>query len=98
MSAPTTELTDWRQRAACRDLDPDDFFPEGPETAPGVAAQVEQAKQVCSGCPVRLRCLLWAMGTKTDHGVWGGMTETERASARRTEMRRTARARKEAAA
>ncbi len=98
MSTLTTESADWRHRAACRDTDPDLFFPVGDDQAPANAAQIERAKQVCASCPVRLRCLLWAMNTKTDHGVWGGMTEAERASARRMEMRRAAQVRKEAAA
>jgi WhiB family redox-sensing transcriptional regulator len=97
MSAPT-DPAGWRYRAACRDEDPELFFFEGSPDAPANTAQINEAKKVCAGCPVQLRCLLWAMKTKTDYGVFGGLTETERASARRMEMRRAAQVRKEAAA
>jgi WhiB family transcriptional regulator, redox-sensing transcriptional regulator len=41
------------------------------------------AKQVCRGCPVRTECLVYAMETPVDHGVWGGLTERERRRLRR---------------
>ena len=41
---------DWRHRAACRDVDPELFFPIG-NTGPALM-QIEEAKQVCRRCPV----------------------------------------------
>jgi WhiB family transcriptional regulator, redox-sensing transcriptional regulator len=67
---------DWRHRAACRDVDPELFFPVG--TTGPAADQVEQAKAVCRGCPVSATCLSWALDTGQDSGVWGGLTEEER--------------------
>jgi WhiB family redox-sensing transcriptional regulator len=67
---------DWRLLAACRHADPDLFFPvsgSGPSLD-----QVIQAKVICAGCPVRLQCLAFALATRQDHGVWGGMSEEER--------------------
>jgi WhiB family transcriptional regulator, redox-sensing transcriptional regulator len=72
---------DWRHHAACRDVDPDLFFPLGTEGAS--LPQIEQAKQICRTCPVRPPCLRWAL----DHGVtgvWGGTTEEERRKHRRS--------------
>ena len=66
---------DWRNYAACRDADPDLFFPLG--TVGASLPQIEQAKQVCRACPVSRACLHWAL----DHGVagvWGGTTDEER--------------------
>lgn len=80
----------WWQRAACRSADPDLFFPVGADDSPATARQVTEAKQVCAACPVRLRCLLWAMDTRTDYGVWGATTGAERRALRRREMRRAA--------
>ena len=67
---------DWRDHAACRDADPDLFFPGG-----GIRsawAQVRMAKLICRGCPVSIACLSWALATDQEHGIWGGLTEDER--------------------
>ncbi len=73
--------TDWRGDAACRGLDPDLFFPVG--TAGPALGQINRAKRVCAGCPVRARCLDWALVTGQDAGVWGGTSEDERRALRR---------------
>lgn len=73
--------TDWRHRAACRDVDPDLFFPLG--TVGASVPQIEQAKQICRACPVCPSCLRWALDHGAD-GVWGGTTEEERRRQRRS--------------
>lgn len=76
----------WRDRAACRDEDPELFFPIG---STGVALeQVERAKAVCRRCEVSEQCLEWALETNQDAGVWGGLSEDERRSLRRARQRR----------
>ncbi|TSD40537.1 WhiB family transcriptional regulator [Rhodococcus sp. KBS0724] len=37
------------------------------------------AKKICGDCPVRSHCLTHALDTPEPHGVWGAMTERERA-------------------
>jgi len=78
---------DWRHRAACRDEDPELFFPIG-NTGPALL-QIEDAKAVCRRCDVVDQCLQWALESGQDAGVWGGMSEDER----RALKRRAARAR-----
>jgi WhiB family transcriptional regulator, redox-sensing transcriptional regulator len=78
LSAETVTMPgwDWRLLAACRHADPELFFPvsgSGPSLD-----QVTQAKVICAGCPVRRQCLAFALDTRQDHGVWGGMSEEER--------------------
>jgi WhiB family redox-sensing transcriptional regulator len=75
------EVADWRHRGACGTHDPDQLFVAG-------AAQ-RQVKAVCTGCPVRLRCLAEALDRRIEFGVWGGMTERERRALlhRRPEVR-----------
>ena len=89
MSATVTtyDPNDWRQDAACRDLDTAVFFPETDEA-------VAAAKAVCASCPVREACLDFALITRQDDGVWGGLDETER---RRVRRRRQEAARRKAA-
>lgn len=41
------------------------------------------AKAVCSTCPVRADCLLHAIVTKDDYGVWGGTVPDQRKRIRR---------------
>ena len=72
---------DWRQRAACRDEDPELFFPLS-DIGPG-AHQVARAKTVCARCPVRAECLDYAVANGLDHGIFGGATESERRTLRR---------------
>jgi WhiB family redox-sensing transcriptional regulator len=67
---------DWTSRAACRDKDPELFFPVS-DMGPG-ARQVTEAKAVCAGCPVRSACLDYALDNGLDHGIFGGMTEKDR--------------------
>lgn len=69
-------VTDWRNRAACRDQDPELFFPVS-EVGPG-ECQVAEAKAVCAGCPVRAECLRFAIEEGLDYGIFGGQTASER--------------------
>ena len=71
----------WRSDAECRDLDPNLFFPVG-VTGPAVD-QIAAAKEICAICPVRELCLEFALLTRQDDGVWGGLGETERRRVRR---------------
>jgi WhiB family redox-sensing transcriptional regulator len=71
---------DWRERAKCRDEEPELFFPVG--TSGPALLQVAEAKTVCRQCPVVAECLAWALGSGQDHGVWGGMSEDERRALR----------------
>jgi WhiB family transcriptional regulator, redox-sensing transcriptional regulator len=67
---------DWRAHAACRDEDPELFFPVG--TSGPAVLQVEQARQVCLRCRVSGPCLAWALASGQEFGVWGGTSEDER--------------------
>lgn len=78
----------WREKAACLDMDTELFFPIG---ASGPALdQIEQAKAVCRRCGVIAQCLAWAIKTNQHDGVWGGQSEDERRTHRRRQQRRRA--------
>ena len=66
----------WWQRAACRDIGPAVFFPAGNPKLAGV--DEERAKGLCSSCPVRARCLAFAIEHGEADGVWGGLSAEER--------------------
>jgi WhiB family transcriptional regulator, redox-sensing transcriptional regulator len=67
---------DWRDDAACRDADPELFFPDGDIRS--TQAHVKTAKLICRGCPVSAVCLNWALDSGQEAGIWGGLTEGER--------------------
>jgi WhiB family redox-sensing transcriptional regulator len=68
---------DWRADAACRDADPELFFPE-----PGQLPQTAKAKEVCAGCAVRGPCLDNALhgplARDDRHGIFAGTTARDR--------------------
>lgn len=86
----------WRRDAACKDIDPNLFFPVGVTGA--AVDQIDTAKSICSGCPVRMDCLDFAITTNQEFGVWGGTTEDERRVLRRKWRAAIRRQRAEAAA
>jgi WhiB family redox-sensing transcriptional regulator len=90
--APSADLpvnTNWRAHAACREEDPDLFFPIG--TTGLALLQIEEAKAVCRRrCPVMEHCLQWALESGQEHGVWGGTDEDERRRIKRRAARRRA--------
>ena len=73
---------DWRDSAACRDHDPEQWFPVG--TSGPAQLQAEQAKAVCRRCPVTDECLQSSFESGFSAGVWGGMDEDERRAYSRT--------------
>ena len=75
----------WRQRASCRSVDPDLFFPVG--TTGMAVEQIDSAKAVGQACPVNKPCLDFALATNQDSGIWGGTSEEERRSLRRQWLR-----------
>ncbi|WP_260327844.1 WhiB family transcriptional regulator [Streptomyces sp. Ag109_O5-1] len=75
------EEEEWRHEAACRQEDPELFFPVG--TSVDALVQTRQAKAVCAGCSERLACLAFALDTDQRYGVWGGLSEDERRAMKR---------------
>ena len=75
----------WRDRAACLDEDPELFFPIG-NTGPAFR-QIEKAKAVCRRCSVVETCLSWAMESRQEDGVWGGLAADERIALKRRNAR-----------
>ena len=87
----TIASDEWRRTAACRDTDPDLFFPVG-TTGPAIE-QTENAKAVCRQCDAQSDCLDFALATNQDSGIWGGTSEEERRQLRKkynNRVRRTA--------
>ena len=78
LTAPHLE---WMTYAACRDQDPDLFFPLS--TLRASDPQTHEAKSICQDCVVVAICLRYALSTHQEAGIWGGQTEQERARLQR---------------
>jgi len=70
MTAPTTGVApmtcETRLPAVpCHVGDPDLWFAENP-------GDLERAKALCAGCPIRVQCLTAALERQEPWGVWGG--------------------------
>jgi WhiB family redox-sensing transcriptional regulator len=75
----------WRNGAACLDENPELFFPIG--SAYPALLQTDEAKAVCGRCEVVDTCLKWAIDSRQEAGVWGGLAENERHALRRRNAR-----------
>lgn len=69
----------WHASAACRGMSTASFYP-------GQGGDLDEARAVCGGCPVRQECLGAALDLPAvgDFGVWGGTSERQRRQLRRT--------------
>ncbi|QHE68369.1 WhiB family transcriptional regulator [Rhodococcus sp. WAY2] len=71
---------DWRHEGSCRGTDTDMFFsPDDREQRTIRARRERRAKQICGDCPVLSECRTHALTAAERYGIWGGMSETERA-------------------
>jgi WhiB family redox-sensing transcriptional regulator len=80
---PQNSRRNWRDDATCSKpgYDAELWFPVS-SFGPGLV-QTATAKAVCaSRCPVIEECLKWAMETRQETGVWGGLSEDERKAMR----------------
>lgn len=72
--------TAWADRAACRGMDTDLFYPIG--HGPGAYRATRDAQRVCATCPVARQCLQYALLLNDEHGIWGGLTPEQRRALR----------------
>ncbi|MGF3055631.1 WhiB family transcriptional regulator [Microbacterium sp. YY-01] len=66
----------WMRDALCAETDPEAFFAEKGES-------VTPARTICASCTVQPECLTYALETRQQYGIWGGLTARERADMRR---------------
>ena len=67
----------------CSQVDPEAFFPQE-KAGNSLSSYYDErgAKQLCSTCPYKVQCLLYAL--KNDEvGIWGGTTDGQRKSIKR---------------
>ena len=79
---PSVERWDWQLLAACRGMESSLFFAPDGERSRARNRRIANAKTVCAGCPALTDCRSYALSAGETFGIWGGLTEDERASAR----------------
>lgn len=79
MALRNDHMIEWQVRAACRGPHSSVFFPPPrPERREEKRRRELSAKAICDSCPVRDACLDYALDIREQHGIWGGLSETER--------------------
>jgi len=73
---------DPRNNPACANEDPELFFPVGREGLWDMAL-VADAREICSRCPVLVKCHDWAMESGEPNGIVAGRTPNERKALKR---------------
>ena len=72
-------LRPWQDAAACRGEDSTWFFPADAEQRRARLRREARAKAVCWQCPVMQLCRDHALRVEEPAGIWGALTEEERA-------------------
>ena len=70
---------EWQLHGACRGGDSDLFFHPYGEREPSRSRREQAALAICRSCPVMQSCRSYALAAREPYGVWGGLTETDRA-------------------
>ncbi|XTP38437.1 WhiB family transcriptional regulator (plasmid) [Mycobacterium sp. TJFP1] len=83
----TSEAWAWQLAARCRGEDSSVFFTPDGERGSARKRRHDRAKAICSQCPVIGACRAHAMKYREPYGVWGGMSEDDRANCVRPRLR-----------
>jgi WhiB family redox-sensing transcriptional regulator len=76
---PLVAYWEWQTAAACRGMDSSLFFHPPKERKTAKAKRITTAKAICHDCPARQDCAAHALRVREPYGVWGGLSEDERA-------------------
>jgi len=78
----STEKWRWQRHGACRGANPELFFHPDGKRGPEHRRREQAAAAICRGCPVVADCRAHALAAPEPHGVWGGLSESEREAIR----------------
>ncbi|MGS0684493.1 WhiB family transcriptional regulator [Nakamurella sp. GG22] len=70
---------EWQNQAACRGMDSSTFYHPTGEPIDVRGNRIAAAKIICNQCPVITECLDHALRVREPYGIWGGLSEAERA-------------------
>lgn len=70
---------EWWNRAACRGMGDNLFFDPYDEPRRAQLERISLAKTICQECAVMTKCREYALQQGEPYGIWGGLSEHERA-------------------
>lgn len=79
LPVPLMETYEWQYEGACMGVDSEVFFSPESERGAKRERREEAAKALCRRCPVIEKCREHALAVREPYGVWGGLSESERA-------------------
>jgi WhiB family transcriptional regulator, redox-sensing transcriptional regulator len=74
------DFWEWQLVAACRGMDVSIFFHPPEERNRARQERIAQAKAICNNCLAINECRAHALQVREPYGVWGGLSEDERAN------------------
>lgn len=88
---PLLDIWEWRSRGLCSRRSPKNiqlmdalfYAQHGERPSKAQAKRHDQAKAICAMCPVLEQCREHALKNDERFGIWGGLTEKERAAIKR---------------
>ena len=80
LPGPLLDHYDWQRDAACRGMDSGTFFHPPAERNDARRERIDRAKAICAACPAVAECLEHALSVREPYGIWGGLSEDERAA------------------
>ena len=79
LPGPGIDIYEWQLHAACRGMDSDTFFHPPGERNHARSDRIAKAKAICRQCPAISECRQHALSVREPYGIWGGLSEEERA-------------------
>jgi WhiB family redox-sensing transcriptional regulator len=79
ISSLDTTDPEWWNQAACREMGDELFFDPYDEPRSAQLRRISLAKTICGQCAVQARCREYALQQGEPYGIWGGLSEHERA-------------------
>lgn len=76
---PRAEEWEWQLDGLCRGYDSSVFFHPADERGHARTRREVQAKATCARCPVIDACRRYALQAREPFGVWGGLSQSDRA-------------------
>lgn len=84
----------FKDNASCAETDPELFFShevlDFNGKVRGKYLNLAAAKKICDSCPLKIDCLEYALNNN-EVGIWGGTTEEQRSTIRRSSNRKVIR-------
>ena len=81
-------MSDWRDRARCRNIGVDLFYPIGHVGSDVLDGLIADALAYCRRCPVKDDCLTFALDNNESFGIWGGVRFDGLHATTKTKMRK----------